>query len=98
MWSSKFSCWTYFNHQAGQGGDGGDSDSDEGWEEDDSQESDSSFNNGEGPVLDLSKLLAPSENYLEDVEEVRDKGDENEDSIDYFDDHEYDHNGTTVES
>lgn len=44
-----------------------DNESDEGWE-DDSQDSDASVPTGDGKI-DLSKLLAPAEDYLEDDEE-----------------------------
>ena len=46
-------------------------DSDEGWEGDsqDSQDSGTSFSAGGDGKIDLSKLLAPAEGFLEDVEE-----------------------------
>merc|ERR1712059_158418 len=48
-----------------------DEDSDDGWEGDsqDSQDSDTSFGAGGDGKIDLSKLLAPAEGLLEDVEE-----------------------------
>jgi len=48
--------------------DGDDDSEDEGWD-DDSQESDNSQSNGATGGIDLSQLLAPAENYMEDVEE-----------------------------